>query len=148
MLPAAVAVLEGLLCEKDDEAMLVEGCAEDIHREEIVLYTFSCFSEVAGNLVLIDCDLLVLGLNGNSQPQELVFGLVEDFIDLVVDLPVVVIGELLVVRGQSAVKRCACLVQVNPCFEVLFPQDEKFLLHPQREGNRSSVLLTNQMQQP
>lgn len=96
VLPAPVYLVEGLLVHQSCIAVSLEGLANDLCGQNVLVHSDTCLSEHAGNLELIQGNFIVSGFEGNANFQEFSLDLLKDLFDAVGHFSVVVLGELLV----------------------------------------------------
>jgi hypothetical protein len=66
VLAAAVDLLEGLLVQQGGQAVLVEHFLQDLHGDHVLIDRQACIIANGGNLKLVECYFIVLGLKRNS----------------------------------------------------------------------------------
>lgn len=128
MLSTAIELQERLFVEKNLISTFTEGFLEDLHGDQVLINSFTSVAEDWSKLVLVESDLTMLGLESNTNLEELFFNLPKDLFDLCGDLSIVMIRELLIFGSNNSQKSSTTESQVRSVFEILSGNDEKFLL--------------------
>ena len=128
VLARAIDAGEGLFVEQADEAMLERRALHDRHHELLVIGGHVGGFEVGRDLELPRRDLVVVGLGGDAELEQLVFeGLHED-LDAPGDGPEVVIVELLALGRRRAEERASGEEQVGAAVGEVRVDQEVLLL--------------------
>ena len=148
VLAAAVDPGEGLLVQQADEPVAAGNVLHDLHRQLLVVGADVRVLEHRGELVLVGRDLVVPGLDRDSELGQLALGLEHVGEDPLRDRAEVVIVELVPLGRLGAEQGAAGGDQVRPLEVVLLVDQEVLLLGPDGGEDPLGLVVAEQLQRP
>ena len=146
MLARAVDTGEGLLVEQTFHAVLLGDCLEDRHRQLLVVRGDVGALEHRRQLELAGGHLVVPGLGGNTEFEQLALGVAHEAEDALGDSTEVVVVELLAFRRLGAEQRATGIDQVRSRKEEVPVDQEVLLLRAAERHDVIEILVPEKLQ--
>jgi len=112
MLAAAVETEEWLFMKEDSVAVSIEGLFEDLHGDQILEDGLAGLLINGTKLKLVVGHFVVLGLEGDSDLQQLSFHFLKDLLDLAWNFAVIMVRKLLIFGCDPSEQTSARRAQV------------------------------------
>ena len=131
MLSTSVDLSERFFMKKSNKSMSLECLLDDFSCQKVLVNCMTCIPENTGDFELIIGHLVVSGLEGNTQLEQLSLDFFQSLLDCVRDLGVVMLAGLLVSCGVGSDQNSTQPFQVLSLLVCVFGNCEEFLLKSQ-----------------
>jgi hypothetical protein len=140
MFSTSINLGKRFLMEKNSISIPIEGLLQNLHHYHIVVKSSASLIVNRGYFKLIISDLVMLGLERNTDLEEFSFNFIQNRFNFNWHLAIVMIGELLVFGPDLADKGATCEEQVRPLEVGSLRHHEELLLETEVEEDVLRVL--------
>ena len=142
VLSTSVDLSERFFMKKSNQPVSLECLLDDFSCQKVLVNGVTCISENACDFELIIGDLVVPGLEGDTQLKQLCLNFFQSLLDCVRNLSVVMLASLLVSCGVGSDQNSAQPFQVLSLLVCVLRNGEEFLLESQE--HLGSLVLDSQ----